>query len=277
MKIIDMRVRAPFGAYTRGCNLFSPALDSIVSQRLPKCKADPSALEGSMEMLIQEIENSDIEKIVVPVRKAIDGNNTELVDLINRYPDKIVGMAGIDAVNIPASIAEIEQYVVNGPCQGIIMEPGQDKSPWFANTPKVFAVYEYCEAHNIPIFMTFGGIMSDLRYYDPKILDDICIAFPKLKLGLAHGGWPYVTEVCQIALNRGNVYLAPDFYMIESPGMQDYVMAANCLLKERMMFASAYPLMPIKGAAEYYMNCGVREDCLPYLMHDNAVEFLGLK
>lgn len=276
MKIIDMRVRAPFGAYKNGCNLFSPALDSLIKQRLPHCSADPSALAGSMEMLIKEAEEANIEKLVVPVRKSIGGKNSELVELINTYPEKIVGLAGIDTVDIQTSLQEIEQFVTTGPCQGIIMEPGQDTIPWFANTDKVFPIYEYCQEHNIPIFLTFGGLMSNLRYYNPEILDDICIAFPKLKIGLAHGGWPYVNEVCQIAVNRRNVYLAPDFYMIESPGMNDYILAANCLLKDRMMFASAYPLMPLKGAADYYMNCGVKEENLPLLMHDNALDFLGL-
>ena len=102
-------------------------------------------------------------------------------------------------------------------------------------------------------------------------------AFPKLKIGLAHGGWPYVTEICQMAVNRGNLYLAPDFYMIESPGQADYIMAANCLLKDRLMFASAYPLMPLKESSEYYMNSGIKEEILPKVMYQNAAEFLNLK
>ena len=53
-----------------------------------------------------------------------------------------------------------------------------------------------------------------------------------------------------MAINRNNLYLAPDFYMIESPGQTDYVMAANCLLQNRLMFASAYPLMPLKESAQ---------------------------
>ena len=125
--------------------------------------------------------------------------------------------------------------------------------------------------------MTYGGIQTtSLRYYAPDPLDDVLGAFPDLKIGLAHGGWPYVTEVCQMAVNRGNLYLAPDFYMIESPGQNDYVLAANCLLKDRLMFASAYPLMPLKEASEYYMQSGIKDEVLPNIMYSNAAEFLGL-
>ena len=80
-----------------------------------------------------------------------------------------------------------------------------------------------------------------------------------------------------MAVNRGNLYLAPDFYMIESPGQMDYVIAANCLLQDRLMFASAYPLMPLKESSEYYRNSGIKEEVLPKVMYQNAAAFLGLK
>lgn len=278
MKIIDMRVRAPFAAY-KSCNLYNPTLISkegrggARSWILP-----PSVTAFSMELLIQEAEDAHVEKMVVPVRKNCDGKNEDLVELIQTYPDKIVGLAGIDVANIVSSIQEIEKFVVNGPCQGIILEPGQDKTPWMVNDTRIFPIYDYCQQHNIPIFMTYGGIMvPSIRYYAPEPLDDVLGAFPKLKIGLAHGGWPYVTEVCQMAVNRGNLYLAPDFYMIEAPGQTDYILAANYLLQERLMFASAYPLMPLKESSEYYMNSGIKEEILPKIMLQNAVAFLGLE
>ena len=277
MKIIDMRVRAPFKAY-EGSNIYQVAPDGHGGARgwlLP-----PSVQEFSMDLLIQEADEANVEKMVVPVRKSLDGNNDDLVDLIAKYPDRIIGMAGID-VNSPDihdAIREVEKYVVNGPCTGIILEPGQDKTPWMVNSVRVFPLYDYLQEHNIPIFMTYGGIQTtSLRFYAPEPLDDVLGAFPNLKIGLAHGGWPYVNEVCQMALNRGNLYLAPDFYMVQSPGEVDYVAAANCICKDRIMFGSAYPLLPLKGAAEYYMNSGIHEDVLPDIMYHNAARFLGLE
>lgn len=276
MKIIDMRVRAPFKAY-EGSNIYQVGPDGHGGARgwlLP-----PSVREFSMDLLVKEADEAGVEKLVVPVRKSLDGNNDDLVDLIAKYPDKVIGMAGIDvnSLNIGDAIAEVEKYVVNGPCTGIILEPGQDKTPWMVNSVRVFPLYDYLQEKKIPIFMTYGGIQTtSLRYYAPEPLDDVLGAFPDLKIGLAHGGWPYVTEVCQMAVNRGNLYLAPDFYMIESPGQNDYVLAANCLLKDRLMFASAYPLMPLKEASEYYMQSGIKDEVLPNIMYNNAADFLGL-
>ena len=280
MKIIDMRVRAPFAAY-KGCNLFNN--DYITPDGhggARNYKMPPSVRQFSMELLIQEADEANVEKMVVPVRKNLGGNNEDLAALIHQYPERIVGLAGIDVdyMTMKPVIEEIEKFVVTGPCTGIILEPGQDKTPWMVNDVRIFPVYDYCQEKNIPIFMTYGGIMvpGGLRYYMPVPLDDVLGAFPRLKIGLAHGGWPFVNEMCQMAVNRGNLYLAPDFYMIESPGQEDYVRGANCLLKDRLMFASAYPLMPLKESSEYYINSGIKEEILPNIMYKNAAAFLGL-
>lgn len=276
MKIIDMRVRAPFKAY-EGSNIYKINPDGHGGARgwlLP-----PSVQKFSMDLLIEEADAANVEKLVVPVRKSLNGNNDDLLDLIHQYPDRVIGMAGIDvnSLNIQDAIKEVEKYVTNGPCTGIILEPGQDKTPWMVNSVRVFPLYDYLQEHQIPVFMTYGGIQTtSLRFYAPEPLDDVLGAFPSLTIGLAHGGWPYVNEVCQMALNRGNLYLAPDFYMIQSPGETDYIAAANCICSKRIMFASAYPLLPIGGAAEYYMQSGIKEEVLPDIMYNNAARFLGL-
>lgn len=278
MKIIDMRVRAPFAPYKN--SFYTEAgLKNLEFESMRRLNAPlaQSAKHYSMELLQKEAEEANIEKMVVPVRKNVGGKNEDLVTLIQNYPDKIVGLPGVTVENISGAVQEIEELVLNGPCHGIIMEPAMDITPWYVNEEKLFPIYEYCQEHDVPIFFTFGGIFcKSLRYYNPETLDDIAGAFPKLKIGLAHGGWPYVTEVSQIALNRGNVYIAPDFYMIESPGMNDYIAAASVLLSNRVMFSSAYPIMPMKEAAEYYMQSGIRESALPKVMYENAREFLNL-
>lgn len=276
MKIIDMRVRAPFKAY-EGSNIYQThdanGYGGSRGYKLPN-----SVLNFSMEELVEEAHACGVEKMVVPVRKSVDGNNDDLVELIRQYPNDAIGMAGIgvNSLRIQDSIDEIQKYVIDGPCTGIIMEPGQDKTPWMVNSHKVFPLYEFCQNHNVPIFMTYGGIMvPNIRYYAPEPISDVLETFPKLKLGLAHGGWPYVTEMAMLCINHNNLWLAPDFYMIDSPGQDDYYRGANNLLKDRIMFASAYPLMPLKEASEYYM-ARLNENVVENVMYRNAKEFLGI-
>ena len=52
-------------------------------------------------------------------------------------------------------------------------------------------------------------------------------------------------------------------------------MAANYLLRERVIFSSAYPIMPLKGAREGYLK-QLRDEVKPLVMGENAARFLGL-
>ena len=275
--MIDFRVRAPFAAYRD--SFFTPAcLEHLNSESLLRVDSpvSPSAVHFSMPLLLEEADAAGLGKLVVPVRKALDGRNEDLEALIGQYPDRIVGLAGIDVQDIGASIAEVERFVVKGKCAGVVMEPGQDKTPWQVNAGHIFPLYDYCQEHHIPLVFTYGGIMTpSLRFYAPEAIDDVAAAFPGLNIALMHGGWPYVTECCQIALNRHNVYLAPDFYMLRSPGMADYAMAANYLLRERIIFGSAYPIMPLKAAVDGYL-AQLRGEVKPLVMGENAARFLNL-
>ena len=64
--------------------------------------------------------------------------------------------------------------------------------------------------------------------------------------------------------------------MVRSPGMADYVIAANYLLRERVIFASAYPILPLREARDAYMGCGLRDEVKPLIMGENAARFLNL-
>ena len=141
--VIDFRVRAPFPAYKD--SFFTPAaLEHLNSESMLRVDApiSPSATQYSMPLLLKEADEAGIDKLVVPVRKATDGRNEDLEALIAEYPDRIIGLAGIDVQDIGASIAETERFAVNGNCTGIVMEPGQDKTPWLVNTAWAFPLYD---------------------------------------------------------------------------------------------------------------------------------------
>lgn len=276
--IIDFRVRAPFAAYAAS-PLFTQ-LDAVERDTLARVDAPSpaSARAFSPDLLLREADEAGVDKLVVPLRKAAGGRNEDLVALLEQYPDRLIGLAGIDVSDMARAVEEIETFVVHGPCRGIVLEPGQDATPWMANAVWVYPLYAHCQEHGVPVALTYGGIMTpSLRHYAPEAVDDVAAAFPGLSLALVHGGWPYVTEVCQIALNRKNVYLVPDIYMVRSPGMRDYVTAASHLLRERVIFASAYPILPLKEARQAYEQSGVRPEALPLLMGGNAARFLHME
>ena len=110
MKIIDMRVRAPFAAYAN-CNLYSPALISDDGHGGARNWVLPPSVKAfSMDLLIEEANTANVEKLVVPVRKNLGGRNEDLVELIQKYPSHVVGLAGIDvnSLSMQTVVQEIE-------------------------------------------------------------------------------------------------------------------------------------------------------------------------
>lgn len=274
---IDFRVRAPIPSY-RSAEFFNNFDD--VEQRSARfgCRISPWARDFSVDGLISEMDSAGVAKAVVPVRKGCGGDNNDLLNLFSLYPERFIGLAGIAPMaDMDAAFLELDKFVLNGPCAGIALEPAFDPLPWKADDERVFPLYEYCQQKNVPVAFTYGGIFTPgLEYYLPLAIDKVAATFPALKIALCHGGWPFAAQVCEIAFNRGNVWIAPDMYMINAPCSPDYILAANGILYDRIIFASAAPIISIYDAAAHYRNCGVRKERLPFLMGDNAKNFLGL-
>lgn len=274
---IDFRVRPPIPSY-KTAEFYNNIED--VTQRAARfgMHISPCARTFSMEDLIAEMDSCHVSQAVVPIRKGCGGNNEDLLDLFERWPGRFIGLAGIaPLMGMDQALEELERYVISGPCAGIALEPAFDPERWKVDDERVFPLYERCQDAGVPVVFTYGGIFTPgLEYYTPLAMDKVAGTFPKMRIALSHGGWPFVTEVCEIAFNRGNVYIAPDMYMLNAPGSGDYITAANGLLYDRMIFASAAPIISMADAERHCRSCGVREDRLPFLMEENVRRFLGL-
>ncbi|MEL7564559.1 MAG: amidohydrolase family protein [Dehalobacterium sp.] len=280
--IIDFRLRPPYGTY----------LETIMYRDLEFCEANfthrmgmyqaQSVKSRSLELMLQEMDEAGITKGVIPGRKANPRmgvvDNKDIVELVEKYPDRFIGFAAIDPSNINQAIYEIDELVIKGACTGIVMEPGVIAEPMYADDKRIYPVYEKCQEENIPVILMNGGNAGPDASYSISIAVDHCaVDFPKLKFVISHGGWPWVTEMLHVAWRRSNVYVSPDMYMVNLPGWQDYVTAANYMLKDRFLFGTSYPFIPFKDGVSYFKSCGVKEELLPDLMYHNAAKLLGLE
>lgn len=274
MSIIDFRVRPPFKSFL-DCRVFNNAAMENWAARfgVPLGK---SAYDKTMDSFFQDMEEAGISQAVVAgnIRLPIGSKNSDIEELAQLYPDKLICVPCVNPQEPQAALQEIEQYVVQGHCQGIMMEPGYCEVPILADDKKIYPIYEYCQAHHIPVLMSIGGFCApDKSFNDPIQADHIAADFPDLKIALCHASWPYVTEACHVAMNRSNVYLSPDMYVFNCPGAQDYIAGANYMIRDKIMFGSAYPIFSMGKAVEYYLNCGIKEESLPFLMELNAKRF----
>lgn len=239
-------------------------------------KVAESVKYKSMSLLFEEMERVGDYVGVVSIRKNNRGyENDPLVDLVQQYPHRFLGACGIPVDGGEDSIALIKKYIVEGPCLAPFIEPGYHG--FFMDDEKIFPIYEYCEKNQIPMLISFGGFHGPTaEYCNPLHADAVAKTFPKLKMALCHGGFPWVEMAVHLAFKEPNVYLSPDIYGLHVAGGRDYLEAANYMLYDKFLYGSAYPCVDIEGSVAYYLR-HLRPEVVEDVMYGNAMRFFGLE
>ncbi len=231
-----------------------------------------------MPLFIEEMDEAGITKAVVPLRRAFGHKNEDLLSLLAEYPGRFIGAPCLDPyLPLAKSLEELQEYVLEGPCSVIMMEPGKCQEPMQANDRRIWPIYERCQEKQIPVLLSFGGFIPPaLNYNEPYRIEEIAVAFPDLKLVVCHAGWPFVQEMIHVAYFRKNVYLVPDMYMVNCAGAQDYIAAANYMLQDKIILGSAYPILSMKENVAY-VRSKVRAEVWSKISYQNAARVLGLE
>lgn len=231
-----------------------------------------------MEKYLQEMESLNIVKAIVPARLATEAvNNDVLVELLGQYPDKFIGFAAVEGEDSSNALAAIDKYVINGPCQGVVMEPGCGQETIAVNQEKLYPIYQTCQKKQIPLMVGFGGMLyPSLSQYKPQYLEEVLQRFPDLRICAMHGGWPYAAEMIWLALMYPNFYLMPDLYMCRAPFSAEYAKAANTVIKSKIIYASCYPVISQKESIRYHLDSGLNEAVFDHVFYKNVCRFCGL-
>jgi predicted TIM-barrel fold metal-dependent hydrolase len=158
------------------------------------------------------------------------------------------------------------------------IEPGALAWPMQLDDRRLYPIYAHLEDNNWPVILLSGANAGpDISYTGPEHLDRVLADFPKLTVVSSHGNWPWVQEIIHIAFRRPNLYLSPDMYLHNLPGMDDYIKAANGFLSDRFIFGTAYPLCPIVEYTEWFLRLPLKPDVMEKVLYQNAARVLGLE
>ncbi|HJD96599.1 amidohydrolase family protein [Mailhella massiliensis] len=288
LKIIDMRCRPPFKAFLNEgypFGLFDKRAVHKMGYQLSGCPEYSKTLDThSMEDFFREMDNSGVDIAVAPYRSAWGDrevnhrdpiDNGELVEMVGKYPGKFIAVPGFSPVYHEFSDfkQQVDEYIVNGPLRGMAMEPIIDRPAWLLSDDRAMAMFEVAQNHNIPVLLTYSS-MSIPQFESLRVA---ATTFPKLNFVLCHGGTPRVFEVIDLAFGLGNIYLSPDGNIVNTPWSQMYVDAGNYMLRDRVLFGSAFPFNTMEHAVDYYLHCGFREEILPDILYNNAARLFGLE
>jgi predicted TIM-barrel fold metal-dependent hydrolase len=133
--------------------------------------------------------------------------NQYVADYVNRFPQKLVGFAGIDPTERNA-IDELRWTRNDLRMRGITLSPpNQDFHPTDTRAMHVYAVAEQL---GMPVLMHPGSPYAEqakLEYGRPVLLDEVARQFPNLRLIIAQLGQPWVEEaVCLLGRTYSRMY-----------------------------------------------------------------------
>jgi len=279
MKIIDFRIRPPYKSFTDMVMYSSPERRDNFTRQLGLTPSR-AAQQQSVDLLLQEMDDSGVDMgVVVGRNSGFFGSvpNDIVLEFTQSYPGRFIPVASIDASDRKIAVAQIDAAVAAG-FKAINIEPGAYASPMHTDDRRLYPIYAHCEDRNLPvIIMTGGNAGPDISYTRPATLDRVLADFPSLRVVASHGNWPWVTQILHIAFRRPNLYLSPDMYLVNMPGMDDYVKAANGYLADRFLYASSFPFCGVKAYKEWYCQLGLTPENLEKTMYTNAARLLGIE
>jgi predicted TIM-barrel fold metal-dependent hydrolase len=278
MRVFDFRIRPPYRGFLDTVMYSQPDRRDRFTRQLGLAPA-PSAVERSCELLYREMDECEIEKgLVVGRNSGFLGavSNADVMSFVQENPKRFLAAASVEFLDRKRTIRQIEDAIAAG-FVAINIEPGAQTIPLETDDRKLYPIYALCEDRDVPVIILAGGNAGpDIGFTFPLALDRVLADFPKLNVVAAHGGWPWVHQVLHIAFRRPNLFLSPDMYFVETAGMADYVKAADSWLSDRFIYASSYPLCPVKGYCEWFKALPIRRENLEKIMWRNAMQLLGL-
>lgn len=277
--IIDFRLRPPHPAIQKGR---VPGLNRVQSycDRLWVDPA-PSVLQQSMTLLEAEMREAGISVGVTnasytPIYPGTVTND-DIAQVAREYPGKFIGLGSISLEWSPEAIRdETRRCVVELAMPGMSIDPYLWSPPVYPDCDALRPLYETCIELDVPVAMSLSGSSPpDFTYCSPGRVDAVAARYPELKIVVAHACWPHVLEMCAVVFRRRNVWISPDMYML-APGANEYVQAANTFARERFLFATCYPSLPLKPVVDLHYGLPLREGVLDKIFSTNALSLLRL-
>ncbi len=131
----------------------------------------------------------------------------EVYEIVRKCPNRLVGMAGYDPLNIRESIREIERAVKEYGFKGVYAHTlGWGMA---ANDRRMYPCYLKCVELDIPFSMQIGHSLEKMPSEGgrPIYIDEVALDFPNLRFIASHTGWPWCEELIAMAWKHENVYI----------------------------------------------------------------------
>jgi len=278
VKVIDFRFRPNTPDAIEG--MLSPA--NIFSGMFRHFRFAERAYALTLETIVGEMDALGVEKGVITSRDAettygAPSGNKSVAEMVRRFPDKFIGMAGLDPHKGMDAVDELTRMVQEHGMRGAATDPCLARIP--ASHARYYPIYAKCCELSVPVVITTGPSTlvpgSEMDDAHPRHIDRVARDFPALKIVVSHGCYPWVSEAVMVVQRHANVYMDLSEYE-EQPHSEGYIQAANGLIGDKLLFASAHPFMDYKGQIDLYKRLPFTDAVRADILYNNAARLLGL-
>lgn len=276
MKVIDFRFR-PNTAETitgiQNSKMFKGLCESIdFSKMKPQ----------TVEEVVADLDRYEVEWAVITGRDCettygSKSNNDSVIEFVTKFRNKFFGFVGLDPHKGMKAIAELKASINDLGMHGAAIDPYLAQI--YAHDAKYYPIYSKCCELDIPIVFTTGPATlvpnAIIDHVAPRYIDIVARDFPELRIVISHGGYPWVNEAIIVAQRNRNVYIDLSEYEF-SPMAEAYVQAANTMIPDKILYASAHPFVDFRQALDTYKSLPLKPEVRQKIMYGNAARFLGL-
>jgi len=278
VKIIDFRFRPNTPETVSGIansKMFKGMCASINFSE--KMKGQP------LEEIVGELDKYNVELAVITGRDCettyqAKPNNDSVIEFVNKYPHKFIGFVGLDPHKGMKALEQLKHAVTVLGLKGAAVDPYLAQI--YVHDAKYYPIYAKCCELNIPIVITTGPATlvpnAIIDHVAPRYIDFVAKDFPDLKIVVSHGGYPWVNEMITIAQRNANVYVELSEYE-HFPQSEAYIQAANTIISDKVLYASAHPFADFKETLKIYEKLPFTDEVRKKIMYKNAAKVLNLQ
>jgi hypothetical protein len=169
--------------------------------------------------------------------------NADAATFARAHPDKLIGFMSVHPEE-GDPVAEIERCVSDLGLKGIKLGPNyQGFDPLGA---PAMLVYETAQRLGLPILFHQGTSpmrSAPIRYAHPLVMDEVALAFPELRIVMAHLGHPWHADTIAVVRKHPHVYtdVSANFYRPWQlyNGLR---LATEWNVLHKLVFGSDYPV-----------------------------------
>lgn len=236
--------------------------------------------EGGANAMIEMMTASGVDAAIIHSYDTLE--HAIVADIQVKSKGKLIGVAGCSPKMKMEAVRNLDHAVRKLGLKAASIAPYANGM--HADDRRYYPIYSKCCELDIPVIVhtstnLLTGVRNDCGH--PSFLDQVATDFPELTIIAHHAGWPWVLDMVSIALRHPNMYISPAgmrprHFNKPGGGWQPLIQFGDTVLRDRVMWGSNWPMLPIRRSHDELRALPLRPESLDAWLGGNAARVFKL-